>query len=274
MKWRYWYLSMFIGVAVLSCKPDKGVEDNNSPSTGIIKINYGDSILYLKPSNGDYIVTPAAISKPGKYYAFPDGLEIDPITGAINLSKSETGMRYKIIFVADGTTDTVSAKIVLSGINYKDYYHVQTANDTLSRPFYNANFANFNMPCTGTGCAFDTDGTARAKGLAINPLTGVINLKKTIQNGFFGSGNPQDGDVKEVDIKYKLNDLSNSAVNTIKVKLYFYYNSSTVSANLSDLLIERINLFLQIDQSSFPTVTGRNILAAKPRPPCLVILGS
>jgi hypothetical protein len=263
-----------IFINIFGCKPES--VKNGTPGNAL-SINYGDSILYLTNQTGDVIVTPQVMPKPGKFSSFPEGLELNNNTGAINISKSETGMKYKIYFVPDGSTDTVTKRIILSGISYKDFYHIQTANDTLSRPFYNANFTEFNLPCSGgSGCTFDVGGTARAEGLEINTNTGVINLKKSIQNGLFGSGTPSNGSAKELTLHYQLNDNSNKATNEIKLKFYYFNTRNDVDANLSQLVIDRGDMFLRLTGNAFlmEDYFSSRTNASKPRPPCIIILGT
>jgi len=86
---------------------------------GPYKLSYGDSILYMR-SSGDNIVYPAS-HRDGRYTGFPDGIEIDEASGAINLANSETGLRYKITHTApDGTKTEI--KVVLSGITFTDKF--------------------------------------------------------------------------------------------------------------------------------------------------------
>jgi len=61
----------------------------------VYQVKYADSVLYLKNQSNDYIVLPVGASA-GTFSAFPEGIEIDDNTGAINVTKSETGLRYRI----------------------------------------------------------------------------------------------------------------------------------------------------------------------------------
>src|SRR5690349_16406328 len=79
-------------VVVYSCKKETG---NNKPAG----FSYGDSILYLKNQSVDNIVYPIE-QRTGQYFGFPDGIEIDQVTGAINVSKSESGLRYRVTYVS------------------------------------------------------------------------------------------------------------------------------------------------------------------------------
>lgn len=214
------------------------------------------------------------MGRAGKFYAWPEGLELNSNTGAIDVNSSETGLRYKVMFVPDGTRDTISTKIVLSGVNYKDHYHIQTANDSLSRPFYNANFSQFTLP---SGYSFDVGGSARADGLAIDPVTGVINVNQSIRNGFLGHIPARDGDKKEVTVYYKIPDASGSALNKINVKLYFYNDISSVESDITQLLADRTDMFFRMSQNIFEpavnTSMAHGLIASRPRPPCVIILG-
>src|SRR5687768_668352 len=84
--------------------------DTNSLSTRATSCpnapDYGDSIIFLQPATGQYTVNPVNNSGiQGTYLSWPEGLNINKNTGVINVSKSETGVRYKIGFVKKNTTD-------------------------------------------------------------------------------------------------------------------------------------------------------------------------
>ncbi len=66
---------LFIASLVACTKP--GSPDD----TGPYLLSYGDSILYMKPVAGDYIVKPLK-HRPGTYTGFPEGIEIDETTKA------------------------------------------------------------------------------------------------------------------------------------------------------------------------------------------------
>lgn len=260
-------LALIVVQQIQSCKGD-----DPAPGGGgnPVTLSYGDSIIYIR--NGGYTVNPLPLSRAGKFYSWPEGLDINSNTGAINVNESETGLRYKIMFVPDGTRDTISTKIVLSGVNYKDHYHIQTVNDSLSRPFYNANFNQFTLPA---GCSFDVGGDARSEGLAIDPVTGIINLNQTMRNGFFGHVPARDGDKKELTLYYQVPDASGRATNKINVKLYFYNDINSVESDITQLLADRTDMFLRMVQGIYAPSTGmaRNITVSRPRPPCVIILG-
>ena len=240
--------------------------------------NYGDSIIYLQPKNSDYTVEPlnnAGIN--GKYLSWPEGLDLNKNTGEINLSKSETGVRYNIAFIKKGTTDTCVTQLILGGITYVDSIYVLSKGDTLAAPVFNAN-PLAGPPCdasddsdypdnNGNGnakCSFDDDAPgqkANDQKLRVRTKSGIINLKKSIVDGIFGP-NPKNGDSKKVRIIYQLNDNSKKAKQKLTVQVIYYDKVSNIPAALkTEVIAKRSNLM------AYRVVNGR------PRPPLLIIAG-
>jgi hypothetical protein len=242
----------------LSCSKKGGTDD------GSWTLSYGDSILYLKPAASDYIVSPVN-PRTGTYSAFPEGIEIDDKTGAINISRSETGLRYRINYKSPNGTET-STTVVLSGINFADRFYRLSQNDTIAMPVYNANPAR-SLPVNGS--VFDEGGTAGISGCDIKTVNGQINLAQSVRNGLFGS-NPTNDDRKDVEIVYRLNDNSNKAVNKIKVRLYYYTSMASVAPDLLQTLQDRESggVFLR------GATASSTKQAARPRPPCVIIIAN
>jgi hypothetical protein len=239
----------------------------NPPGTppSLLKLSYTDSIFYLKPT-GTNIITPAPMNKPGEFFGFPDGIQIDPLTGAIDLEASETGLRYKIMFVPTGSTDTVSTKIVISGINFYDKIYRLSDGDTIARPIYNANGQSYSPGLFGTGLnnSFDDDRGCNNQGCNVSLTNGSINLAQSIRNGAIRSVND---DQKEFTYYYKLDDPSQKTLNKLKVKLYYYNTAADIPQYLWDIiLIEHAGTILRSS-----TVAQR---AARPRPPCVIIIAN
>jgi hypothetical protein len=244
----------------LSCnKPSDG---NDSPATGPYTLNYGDSILYLRNQAEDFIVSPTE-HREGIYEGFPDGIEIDETTGAINVTKSETGLRYRITHTApDGTVTTT--KLVLSGITFPDKYYHLSQNDSVAFPVYNASPDRL-VPLNGS--IFDEGNGANTGGCSVKTSNGQINLKETIRNGVFGD-TPENDVRKDFEIKYRLNDGSNKAVNKLKVRLYYYNTMADVPEDLLETLQDRI------DEGVFLKTSRPAAREAKPRPPCVIIIAN
>lgn len=241
--------------------------------------NYGDSILYLQPVNGDYTVAPVNNNGvQGTYLSWPEGLNINASTGVINITQSETGIRYNVAFVKKGTTDTCISTLILGGVSYIDSIYVLSKNDTLAAPIFNAN-PNSSPICDGSDdndypdngnhngnnkCQFDDDSSgngANAQKLRVRTVSGIINLKKSLEDGLLGK-NPKNGHSKNVKISYRLNDNSKKAKDKITVQVMYYDKVSSIPDQLKqDIAGKRKNAFTY------------KIIAEKPRPPLLIIAG-
>lgn len=266
MKRNILFIVLLSGSAALfSC--NKEVDGSLTPYT----LSYGDSIIYLKPSAGDYIVNPVTTS-PGVYSGFPDGIEIDDNTGAINVSKSETGLRYRITHTAtDGKV--TSTKVVLSGITFTDHYFRLSTGDSVARPVYNASTAGV-LPLSGS--SFDEGNVASTGGCDVKTTNGQINLAQTVRNGIFGS-TPQNDVRKDFDIEYRLNDASGKSLNKLRVRLYYYNSMADVPADLLTTLQDREDLGVFLRSGSSAETTSGIIGVdgvAKPRPPCVIIIAN
>jgi hypothetical protein len=237
------------------------------------KLSYGDSVFYLKSK--DYTVAPTA-ARTGSYRATPEDLNMDPATGKINVTlrgkegkNSQTGLRYRIIYTApEGKEDTTY--IVLAGINYQDRIYSLAQNQTMVNPIYNGD-TKLLVP----GGVY----TASNNKLAINRSTGQIDLKKTIDNGFFND-DPQNSDWRLVTIEYQTNDGSTSDENSIDVVVYYYTSVMNIPSNVSTAMRAHQDLLLGIPEVGIPETDApvdrdiKNIVSAfKPRPPCIVIIG-
>jgi hypothetical protein len=240
--------------------------------------DYGDSIIYLQPVNGQYTVSPVNNSGlQGTYLSWPEGLDINKNSGVINVSKSETGVRYKIGFVKKNTTDTCVSQLIIGGMTYLDSVYVMDKNDTLASPIFNTD-PNSASVCdvsddtdypdnNGNGnnkCSFDDDvpgSKANDAKLRVRTKSGIINLKKSLADGLFGK-NPKNGDSKKIKIDYKLNDVSKKAVQRITVQTVYYDKMSNVPTSLQqEVTGKRKNMLTY------------KIVNDKPRPPLLIIVG-
>ena len=257
-------------------------KDNNSstpPPSGNFSLSYGDSIFYLN-NQTDYIVSPLQ-STAGEYASFPEGLNIDSHTGAIDISKSETGLRYRITLYPAGSTDSFSTVIVISGVNYLDGFYKLTSADSVIRPIYNAN-VNSAIPGLNNGSSFDDGSGCNSAGCNVNLENGSINLAQTVRNGVFGL-TPSNNDRHEFEMVYRINDLSNKSTNKIKVKLYYFDSINDVTQEVYDIINEREGALFDIRPKAVPhenltsvfdvTQTMGKPAIRKPRPPCIFILG-
>jgi hypothetical protein len=209
--------------------------------------DYGDSVVFSQPASGDYYVYPQNNQGvAGTYLSWPAGLNLNSKTGAIDLSKSETGQRYAMAFVRNGTTDTCMSQLIVAGAAYMDSVYVLSLSDSTAKPYFNANPYGA-APCQGNqgqGCQFDYNNYAHNQGIEVDQKTGFIDLKKSMSNSLFGLL-PLNGATVNTTIYYKLNDNSNFAPQQIQLKLVYYNHKSDVPAatllTMTDYLFNTLN---------------------------------
>ena len=274
--------SLVLLITIFSCKKTNSGGGTNPPPPSGYQLTYGDSVFYLNNQASDYIIMPEQ-TRAGQYIGFPEGIDLDPNTGEINISKSETGLRYRITFIPDGSSDSFSTAIVISGINFLDGFYKLTTADSVLKPIYNANF-NSAIPGVNNGSAFDVGSGCNSAGCNVNIALGSINLAQTVRNGVFGA-TPSNNDRHEFDLNYKINDKSGKALNTIRVKLYYFDSINDVTQEVYDIISSREGALFGVQPKAIPfasftstnninnqtTVLGKAV--PKPRPPCIFILG-
>lgn len=244
------------GIIAVACNKEAGVQNKLQTQDDISQLlalspcdqfAYADSIFFQSPVKSNYIVKPVKLLA-GTYGAFPTGLKINPLNGNINVSTSETGLQYLVWFIPQGSADTCFRYITLSGIDYDDSIYVLSANPkSLGKPIYNANTL-LAVDCSG-GCEFDDgpdddNGNGIAdeppagqqvipQGIVINKKTGVIDFKKSIENGALGK-NPVSGANKEFVLNYRIGDKSSKALNRVGFHLFYYKTQAEIPAKLLD----------------------------------------
>ena len=242
-----------------------------APSCPVSPI-YGDTIIYPQPTGGgDYIVNPVNNPGPGKYFSWPVGMVLDANTGAINVTKSETGLKYALGFVRSGTNDTCLSTLVIGGASYMDSVYVIANGATTALPYFEADPYLLNTCATGNGCSFDVNGTAAASKVVVNGATGVIDVQKTLNGSLLGLGGafgllPQNGASVTTSIYYKLTDASNSALQHIDVQLVYFNTKADMQNSNPGLLSGIVNAVNNL-------LAGHLISnSANPRPPLIVIV--
>jgi len=246
-------------------------------------VSYGDSVFYLDPAGAELKVSPVSANT-GRYFGFPEGLDLDQNSGTINVSKSERGLRYKVYFVPSGGGDTLSTMVTISGINFLDGFYRLGSGDSLAIPVYNGK-KNEPVPGQNAGSTFDDGGSCNSQGCTVNVGSGIINLASTVRNGVFGAV-PASNSNREFVLNYRIDDKSGKAANSINVKLYYFETMNDVPQNIYDLIASRQGTILGTSEPGGITATPRRLVtssrpvvvtgftaAAKPRPPCIFIIG-
>lgn len=275
-------------VAVLyGCKKTAVSDDNNggggtgpvNPPVANARLSYGDSLFYLRNNTTVYNILP--VSRPavaGKFKSFPVGLLLDSITGNINVSASETGVRYKIYYLNNNNIPVDSVKLVVSGVDYRDSIFQISSTPILydtSFPIYNAT-PGLALPCdeddddNDGGCIFDEtdldddgdddiDGVNQEK-LLVDEKRGFIDVEASFRAGIFGSQTPANGLSKDFTFYYRLTDPSNRALNKITVRVYHYRTRADIPQALLDTLNERRAISTAANNRSAVNMNaGRNL---------------
>jgi hypothetical protein len=229
--------------------------------------NYGDSIVFPQPTTSDdyyvYPVNNQGVS--GTYLSWPDGLVLDPKSGSINLTRSETGARYSIAFVKSGTTDTCMSQLIVGGAAYMDSVYVLSESSQTAKPYFDAN-PNLPSVCDGNqgeGCQFDYNNFAHDQGIEIDQKTGFIDLQKTMEKSPFGLI-PLNGTTVLTTIYYQLNDNSNRASQKIQLKMIYYNHKSDIPSDILATVTQ--NLFNTLNDFLLLSKTGKS------RPPLIIIV--
>lgn len=288
-----------VGQEVLPTQQSKPLRVSNNPCEDFV---YADTLFFYKEQSSPYIESPKS-SGSGVYGVYPEGLSINTSTGAINVNASESGLKYKVFFKPTGSSDTCFQYVTISGVNYPSKLYYMNQNDTLAKPFYNAQ-RNLAAPCGDDNeeddedeeeddeeddeedCEFDDgnddddgDGTGDEppahqeilpRGYTIDKKTGVFNLKKIVSNGVFGT-TPVSGTVKTVMLYYRLNDASSRALNHIEVKFRYYAKLSQVPQSVKDELSGKNAATFRKGVAGHSN--ARISFYSKPRPPEIIIVG-
>jgi len=246
--------------------PQQTAPPNSCPALPI----YGDTIVFPQPTSGtDYVITPVNNPGPGKYLSWPVGMVMDSVTGAIDLTASETGLQYLIGYVKSGSTDTCLSTLIVGGASYADSVYVLSENQDYAVPYFDANPNLLTVCATPNACSFDVTGSAAKMKVIVNPATGDIDLAKTLNGtGLLGLGGafgllPVNGQTILVPIYYRLNDPSNNALQNISVQLVYYDSHSLINIGLLNNILNKLDNLTSGNPIS---------LSTNPRPPLVVIV--
>jgi hypothetical protein len=261
-------------------------------------LSYGDTIFSASIIGNERRIYPVIRpGKPGYFMASLPGLDIDSITGRINISRSESGLRYEVFYVSQAKTIIASTSITITGVDYQDrIYDLNSASpeQQFAVPIYNMS-PGLPLPCASgiSDCKFDeTDLNgdlipdiigARNSKLVIDTASGVIDLKKTLDAGIFGApplGNPAalNGRKKDVTIYYRLKDGNTRSLKKITIRLVYYQSRALIPESMQLEINNRNQRYVLQPGSS--ASSGDDLLAlayyysTPKRPPLIVIVSS
>ncbi len=244
--------------AFAGCK-DKLIVDKCS-------LSYDNNLYYLLPGNDPILVSPKLdLSARGVFASDPDGLAIDPQKGIIDVRNSAGGQRYLIKFIALDNSRICETQVTISGIAYvPGIYNLSDQQRNTLTPYYNANRENVAPRGDGSRTGYDTGGDLRGSGIAVDPVTGNVDLESTNLNALFRVPQGQtipDGTEAEWTLTYRLDDQSNAADNQVTVSFLYYEEEARVPEEV------RTNIQEQLDQIR----SGRISAVKDHRPPNIVV---
>lgn len=243
---------------------------SHASSCGLLPI-FGDTLIYPQPTaNGNDVLAPVNNPGAGKYFAWPAGMVIDQNSGVIDLTQSQTGMKYAIGFVKAGTTDTCLSSLTLGGASYVDSVYLVNSGGVTALPYFDGKpFQTSNCVGSGqgSGCSFDATGSAAALHVVINNGSGEIALQSSLdgsggQTGVFGP-TPFNGQTVTVPIYYQIRQGSNNALQRIDVELMYFDSKADLNmALLTTLSTRSANLYNG----------GLISTSLAPRPPLIILV--
>jgi hypothetical protein len=249
-----------------------------TPESATYNLSYGDSIIYVLGEHSAIQIVNPVTAKTGIYSSYPKDLEIDPLTGAIDVHSSESGLRYKVFYSSTDGAIKDTTTILISGVNYMDGIYRINGADSIVSPIYNANITN-TIPAIDNGTLFDEGGSCNNNGCAANASNGKINLKQTVRNNAIPLNTS-----KDFALNYRINDPSFKGANRIKIRIYRFNTINDISKEALDLLKDHLNTILNSPVANpfdpgisdiTATPTGANAAAGatgRRRPPCLIII--
>lgn len=271
--------SIFFLWTVTSCFDDNGGGDGEGEEIDCSTFAYPDNLFVIKPGQTN-LVKPLNELR-GTYKSSPSGLAINATTGVIDVNASETGLKYKVSFTPAGTGQVCDFFVTISGVNYLDGIYILSRNEITVAPVYNG-IPGLPLPCPDdddgddddSSCKFDEDDILKDLGFEISSK-GVFDLEKTVENGTFGS-TPVNGTIIDIELIYKLADLSGLAANKIPLRFFYYKKLSDVPKAVLDDIEEKRKLINEGPPSNYSNFRMLNTVrpAGKPRPPYVVIVAS
>lgn len=230
------------------------------------RLSYGDTLFYV--GGLDDLIAPVN-SFTGKFRTYPLGLALDSLTGVIDLSKSETGLRYAVLFFPADNSKTDTTYLTVSGITYHDRIYRLSQNERYAYPVYNARTVN----------PLPSGDYAKKEEVVIDAATGRIDLGATKTKLFQSSTK---SDYREVEIRYECNDLSNRSTQKMKAVIYYYDRLDSIPPNVIDVMKAHQRAVFGQNTATFPQTTLaapdfsvlQYVSLDKPRPPCIIIVGN
>lgn len=191
---------------------------------------YGDTVIFaVGNGSSDYMLSPVNNPGPGFYYSWPFGLMLNDSTGTIDVTKSETGIRYYIEYVRNGANDTCISTLILTGAAYLDSIYTQKPNVvSTAEPYFEGNINMNNICNTDSNCHWVLGTDPDEQHIHMDAHNGFINLDQSLQDGVFGTPAVNGASVN-APIFYTLDNNPNG-LQSLTVQLMYYDSASSIPA--------------------------------------------
>ncbi|MDF9796169.1 hypothetical protein OKW21_001432 [Catalinimonas alkaloidigena] len=188
------------------------------------KLDYGKILfipgedMFASPQNSDQK------EFTGTFSAKPNGLDIDPETGIINIDLSEPGLLYEVSFISEDGLTRCTTQILIAGIDYPDVI-IDFSNPeetSLIEPAINRNNPDFEAAID-----FDPQGQVQEQGISFaetdeDTPPGTINLRQTFINLELLGVEITDGFTREFIVPYIYRGGNTVVEGSIPIQIYWF----------------------------------------------------
>lgn len=221
-------------------------------------VNRNGEPVFYRRGEEPWIVSPDLHSgRPGCFRSNPGGLQIDPVTGQVDINHSDTGIRYEVEFAPCGRKGVARTTLVMGGIGYEGTLSSLSGDQPLvARPHYfghdpELEVPSYRVPAGRYGYIPDqVKPTADLKGLAIDEGTGEIDLRKTVLGGALGYREggrlPENGASKDFRVYYQAEGSpGREALNYTSLRIHFYDTEADIPEDLLVRIRQQRNSIFQ-----------------------------
>ena len=214
---------------------------DENPGLTECDLRYADT-LFFPNGGGTQLIRPVGDFEDsnnflGRFSVWPQGLDIDPATGVINVDVSEPGLTYQVTFTSKDDSTVCRTTVAIAGLDYRDVILDFDATVDTDNPVVNqfldvgtavAPVANFDLSNSGIELFSRDDGLA----LANEAQVGTIDVRETLRNV-----NAKSGASYEFTVQYSyLPPEGESISSEVELLIYYFETVDEIPPSLLDLL--------------------------------------
>ena len=174
----------------------------------------------------------------GRFSVWPQGLDIDPATGVININTSEPGLTYQVTFTSENKLTVCSTEVTIGGVDYRDvildFDTTVVSEDSIVNQFLVVDTVVTPSTNFDGGVQFSTEG--REDGLIFADSQGTINVRGTLQA--ISGGDISSGFFQEFVISYSYTPPGQQEliVSEVEIEIHYFRTVEEIPPSLLDLL--------------------------------------